>query len=671
MHQVTDNKKHKNILEKANLGTLEQIARTEPRRYYDFRKETTCLSPAMDGQMVVLLGVLQKTKAGDNGRISYSKATVLERITHIPVSVTWYGTKYPAKVYGQKIGNLFLVCGELSYDAQWGYDINSPIVFTDKNITDEMKIIPVYKKKTGLAVDRFKEFVEQATTGFLDEFHSDILNRYGFKTFTQISRLLHFPTIPEEIEEGIKQVAMQDMLYFATHMKMRELAPRQKPIEISRRNTMDSVITELPYTLTQDQNTVVQELAERLMKQEPVNALVQGDVSCGKTITAILLLILAVENGYQSTLLAPTAVLATQHYEDITKIVAPLGLKAVFLGNGITAAEKRQALKDIKDGSADIIVGTHAVTSENVEFKNLGLVVIDEEQRFGVEKRESLKKKTINDIAYITMSATPIPRSLADTIYGEGTQIFSIHSMPSGRKPVTTVKTTNYMPPQILLEELAAGRQAYIICPLVDPNEKTEYLSCEETKQKYEKYLKACGMGHIKVGCLNGKMNEKDMLQTLHEFSNNQIQILVSTTVVEVGVNNPNASVIIIQDAERFGLSTLHQLRGRVRRGSYKPYCYLMSSKAESNERLAAMCQTEDGFELSMLDLQLRKSGNLLGLNQSGEDRFVSLIENYPDLYEVIKRIAVEMIEAGEGERYIDFMKPIYKNTSNKPQKTA
>ena len=419
------------------------------------------------------------------------------------------------------------------------------------------------------------------------------------------------------------------------------------------------IIANLPYTLTEGQANVIASVGQKLAHGDAVNALIQGDVSCGKTITAFLLLIQAAENGFQSAIMAPTVVLASQHYDELLKLLDGTGLKCAFLNGSLKKKEKDDILKKLASGEIHIIVGTHSLTEDSVIFKNLGLIVIDEEQRFGVEKREKMREKAICNPAYVSMSATPIPRTLASVIYGKNVDLFTIQSMPNGRKPVTTLYMKNKAIPRILIQELLAGRQAYVICPLIEDNPNSEVManciSVEQVKQQYDRLLQNYG---FKSETLTGKMSEKEMLSVLNDFKTNKIQILISTTVVEVGVNNPNATVIVIQNAERFGLSSLHQLRGRVRRGNYAPYCILQSEQ-EHNERIEAMCQTENGFELSKLDMQIRKTGDILGTAQSGENRYISLMENYPKSYMYAEKLATELYERKELDHFLEIMDKI------------
>lgn len=653
MHMTSDYPGHIKKLTKKKLQYLEQIARFPPNRYVDHRRETGLIP----GEAVVI-GTLNRSVASVTGNgMEMSRITMTDRKTGQKFTAVWFGTGYPGRLHEADEGRTFLVCGKASYDAAWGWQINSPDCFTDGDFASKMILQPVYKKFTGISREAFEEFIKKSVSSPLED--PEYLKKYGIEPLNVISRRLHYPADEKDIEEGMRQNVLTDMLYFAVNMKMREADHGGKIPVMKEKNLQEKAIKSLPYTLTDDQLRVVGELTKKLEKGQHVNALIQGDVSCGKTVTAILLLILAAENGYQSVLLAPTVILAGQHFEDVRKIAEPLGIRTDFLGSGMSGKERKKVLERVRNGETDILVGTHAVTEENTVFRNPGLAVIDEEQRFGVERREMLRKKSSNDIAYVSMSATPIPRTLAMTVYGDGTDIYTIRSMPAGRKSVTTVKTDNFDPPEILLKEIREGRQAYVICPLVDADDGIPCRSCEETVRIYEEYFFKRGMPDVKVGCLNGRMKESRMSEVLNAFVRGDIAVLVATTVVEVGVNNPNASVIVIQNADRFGLSGLHQLRGRVRRGSHKPYCILMAEDTDK-PRLDAMCNTEDGFELAEADLKIRKSGNLIGTEQSGKDRFMPLIIKYPAMYEYAKTAAENLIRDKNAADFVKYMSEIY-----------
>ena len=393
-------------------------------------------------------------------------------------------------------------------------------------------------------------------------------------------------------------------------------------------------LNSLPYKLTADQQETLSAMVDKAKKGQRINSLVQGDVGCGKTIVAFTMMFSMADNGYQSVLMAPTGVLAEQHYKELKEYAEKHSYKAVYLGSNMKASERKKALKGIEDGTYNFVVGTHSVINKDVKFKALGMAVIDEEHRFGVDQRNGAIKE--GNCHVITMSATPIPRSLALTIYGKATDVYTIKTMPNGRKPV---KTKIFNKEQgifkFMQNQIAEGRQCYIVCPLKEENEKLENVeSVEEVYQKVNNYFKDSG---IRTEMLVGGMSKEDTDSILSEFTKNNVQMLIATTIVEVGVNVPNASVILIRNAERFGLATLHQLRGRVGRGSYQSYCILQSDD-EANPRLNAMVQTTDGFEIAQIDLNLRGSGDFIGTKQSGENREVMLMLQYPEFYKKIEK---------------------------------
>jgi len=350
------------------------------------------------------------------------------------------------------------------------------------------------------------------------------------------------------------------------------------------------------------------------------------------------------DNGFQSVLMAPTGVLAKQHFKELSSYSEKYGYNTVYLGGDLKAKEKKEVLKKIKSGEAHFIIGTHAVISDNVEFKNLALTIVDEEHKFGVIQRETLRKKASEGVHSISMSATPIPRSLALTLYGDAMDIYTISTMPNGRLPVKTAVTNeNKAIFSFMQKEIEKGHQCYIVCPLIendtdDDRELPE--SVEEIYQKVCDYFLIHNK-NIKASVITGKMNDEEKSRIIGEFSKNETQILIATTIIEVGVNVPNATVIAIMNAERFGLAGLHQLRGRVGRGNLQSYCILKSKELE-NERLQVMCETTDGFKIAQEDLKQRGTGDILGVKQSGEDENVKLMLKHPKIYEAIREYVRE-----------------------------
>ena len=377
--------------------------------------------------------------------------------------------------------------------------------------------------------------------------------------------------------------------------------------------------------------------------------MIQGDVGCGKTILAFLLMFVMADNGFQSVLLAPTQVLASQHYNELKEMAAQYNIDVVYIANGLKKKEREAILKSTEDGSALMIVGTHSVLSKEVKFHDLGLSITDEEHRFGVLQREEITTKAKAGMHTVTMSATPIPRSLSDVLLST-TEVFNIQSMPNGRKPIqTAICASQNTIFQFIKKEIEKGHQAYVVCPLIEDKQGVMegILSVEQT---YTEYANIFGKNAVAV--LNGKMNEDETEKVIRSFKNGEIKILVSTTVVEVGVNVSNATVIVINNAERFGLASLHQLRGRVGRGNSQGYC-ILNSVHKNNKRLLALCKYKNGFQIAESDYALRGSGNILGTEQSGSNYYVELSMKYPDLFSELQKYAKKYMDTGEAEMIV------------------
>ncbi len=385
-------------------------------------------------------------------------------------------------------------------------------------------------------------------------------------------------------------------------------------------------------------------------------------MSCGKTIVAMCLMLLMAENGYQSVLVAPTVILARQHFNELSRYADSLGFSTAFLSSDMTSSEKKRVIAEIKEKKHHLIVGTHSCFSKDVLYPSLGLVITDEEHKFGVVQRESVRKRSDHGVHTITMSATPIPRTIACSIYGDNIEVFTIKQMPNGRKPVKTAICVSDKPVFSFMEkELVKGHQAYVVCPLIEEAEEDTKMSgiasVEDVTDRYREHFEPLGYG---IGVITGKTPKEEQARIKEKFSKNQIQILIATTVIEVGINVPNATVIVISSAERFGLATLHQLRGRVGRGDKQSYCILQkTNEAVSSENLHILEGETDGFEIAKADLKNRGSGNVLGLEQSGKNRFIDLIIQYPNLYKRVKEIA-KSLPRNERTAFIDTYEEYY-----------
>ena len=415
-------------------------------------------------------------------------------------------------------------------------------------------------------------------------------------------------------------------------------------IQFDKEAHMSDIINILPFKLTKAQLRVLEEIDNNMESKTPMNRLLQGDVGSGKTVVAMCSAYKAVKSGYQAAIMAPTAILASQHLENFKKYFDDLGIKCELLISGIPKKQKEKILQDLEEGNIDIIIGTHALIEENVQFKKLGLVVTDEQHRFGVRQRSKIVEKGENPDVLI-MTATPIPRTLGLILYGD-LDISIIDELPPNRKQIDTFAVTKSKRERInnfVKEQLKEGRQAYIVCPLVEESEESDLKSVEELYKKYKNET----FKEYKVEYLHGKMKTKDKDEIMQKFKEGKIDVLLSTTVIEVGVDVPNANIMIIEDAQRFGLAQLHQLRGRVGRGEYKSYCVLRyeGNSKEIRERMKVMCDTNDGFVISEKDLELRGTGDFFGTMQHGLPAFkiANLFQDIPILKSV-QSVAMKII---------------------------
>lgn len=642
--------KKKKQFESRGIYSVEDLLQYLPRAYRDYRSITGILP---HDQVSVLLGtVVSCERRAGNGR-QFVSATCWIEPQNLELTVRWFNMNWKY----QEIKSLaerkekVIIAGKADFDSRYGYSLNQPEVFEAYN-ERLLRIYPIYRSVSGMSSSYLEEIMHKAiSVGLADSeiLPRDILDAAGEAGMPAALRFIHMPNTMEEVEQGRRRVLFNDLLYFAIQNELnRNEVSAGSQYNIKTRSLLKKIITSLPFSLTADQEKAVNEMLSYAEAGRRINALVQGDVGCGKTIICTLMAAAFADSGYQSVIMAPTQVLAKQHYNSISEMLAPYGIRTAFLDSSLKKKERDEVLREIGNGSAQIIIGTHSCVGKDVVYKDLALAVVDEEHRFGVKQRTAIVEKAAKGVHSITMSATPIPRSLAQVIYGDNIQLHTIRSMPNGRKAVKTRVFRNQTGNmKFVLKEVQAGHQAYVVCPMIENNEKVPGVkSVDQITREYREFLEPQG---VRIGSLTGKTSKEETSEIINSFKDGKIDVLIATTVIEVGVNVPNATVMIITNAERFGLSSLHQLRGRVGRGDLQSYCVLQSDDESPKglARLQVLCDTADGFQIAEADLAQRGAGDLLGTQQSGENKYVALMIANPDRYQYAIQVAKELILRG------------------------
>lgn len=553
-----------------------------------------------------------------------------------------YGKKY--RFFG-KISNKY---GKI--------DLTSPVFDEIEKKNNTGKIIPLYPLTFSLSQNTIRKIIENGLKdveedgGLKETLPQYILNEYKLEEINKAIETVHFPKEFADFEIARKRFVFEELL--STQLALLQLKNSNlkdhKGIRFSKDAHMSDVINSLPFNLTKAQLRVLEEIDKNMEQDKSMNRLLQGDVGSGKTVVAMISAYKAVKSGYQVAVLAPTAILATQHLENFQKILEKFDIRCELLISGITKKKKTEILEKLQNGEIDILIGTHAMLEENVTFKSLGLVVTDEQHRFGVKQRTTMAQKGENPDVLV-MSATPIPRTLALILYGD-LDISVIDELPPNRKKIETFAVTKALEDRVnnfVRKQVDEGRQAYIVCPLVEESEENDLQSVISLYEKCKTEV----FPNYRIEYIHGKMKQKEKDDIMERFKNGEIDILISTTVIEVGVDVPNSSIMVIEDAQRFGLAQLHQLRGRVGRGEYQSYCILKYEGKGKNtrERMKIMTQTNDGFVISQKDLELRGSGDFFGTNQHGIPDFkIANLFTDIDILKLAQEAAIKIVNDDE-----------------------
>ena len=613
--------KTEKLFQKIGITTAEELLRYYPRTYDIYEEPVEIASAEEDKTVSIRATIATGIYINQIRNLQVLTTTVTDASGRLPVA--WFNAPYLRGTL--KKGSVFILRGKI-IRKKGRPQMEHPEIFTPaayEEIIHSMQ--PVYGLTKGLSNKMITKLVHQIldTRPLHGEYlPEEIRERYQLADANYAIRTVHFPKNMQELLTARKRLVFDEFLLFVLAIQLLKEKTEEAPNTFPMKPvwTTEEIIEGLPYDLTGAQKNVWHEIERDLSGHKLMSRLVQGDVGSGKTVIAFLAMVLSAENGFQSALMVPTEVLANQHYEGFLRLMEEQNIASchpVLLTGSTTARQKREIYQKIADGEVNVIIGTHALIQEKVEYKNLGLVITDEQHRFGVRQREALTTRG-NPPHVLVMSATPIPRTLAIILYGD-LDISIIDELPAKRLPIKNcVVGTSYRPKaySFIEKQVQMGRQAYVICPMVEESEGLEAENVTDYARKLQEILP----GEIKVEILHGKMKPKEKNRIIEAFASGEIQVLVSTTVVEVGVNVPNATVMMVENAERFGLAQLHQLRGRVGRGEHQSYCIFIQGNNEENtsKRLKILNESNDGFYIAGEDLKLRGPGDLFGIRQSG-----------------------------------------------------
>ncbi|KAA0547974.1 ATP-dependent DNA helicase RecG [Bacillus sp. BGMRC 2118] len=632
-------------LETMGLFTIEDLLEHIPYRYEDYRLKD--LEEVKHDERVTIQGVVHSAPVASYFGKKKSRITTRVLVDRYLLTAVFFNQPYVKSKL--TLGSAVTLTGK--WDKHRQTLTVSEMKLGDATRAEELK--PLYHTKGDVTTKALQRYIQNAFKQYEHEIKENLptslRERYKLSPRMETLKKLHFPMNFDDVKQARRRMVYEEFLLFQLKMQALRKYERENSKGVPQafnENELATFIEGLPFPLTKAQERVVKEITDDLRSPYRMNRLLQGDVGSGKTVVAAIALYASILSGYQGALMVPTEILAEQHLEGLKTLLEPVGIKVALLTSSVKGKQRRLLLEDLKEGNIDLLIGTHALIQEEVDFKSLGLVITDEQHRFGVEQRRVLREKgEAPDVLFMT--ATPIPRTLAITAFGE-MDVSIIDELPAGRKKIETYWVKHDMIDRVIgfiEKELSKGRQAYVICPLIEESEKLDVQNAIDVHSMMSHTFSPA----YSVGLMHGRLSSDEKEAVMKAFSANEHHILVSTTVVEVGVNVPNATIMVIYDAERFGLSQLHQLRGRVGRGAEQSYCILLADpKNETGkERMTIMTETNDGFVLSEKDLELRGPGDFFGKKQSGlpEFKIADMVHDYRAL-EVARQDAVTLIHS-------------------------
>lgn len=656
------------LFSKLGLYSIGDIINYFPRDYED-RSRFKDIGEALEGETVSIKACFasQITESRPRRNLSLLKAVVTDSVSYM--NITWFNQPYLKQNIDPALEYVFF--GTVRRTGS-RIEMQNPVIEPSESAGRLTGcIMPVYPLTHGITQNILRKIIRNALDGLQNKLEDilppDLRNTFKLAEASYSFEQIHFPTSLENMEIARKRLVFEELLLL--QLGLSEIKGNSGDQKGFRFSTVDlkPLVDAIPFKLTSAQENVLREIEEDMTSEKRMNRLVQGDVGSGKTIVAVLAIYIAVKSGYQSVFMVPTGILAEQHFSGIAPLLGKFGIKTGLLTGGMKKGEKKRIKREAEAGDIDVIIGTHAVLEDNIMFQKLGLVVTDEQHRFGVRQRARLSNKGDNP-DLLVMTATPIPRTLSLVLYGD-LDVSVIDSMPPGRKPVETYSVDEGKRDRIyrfIRKQVGEGRQVYIVCPLVEESETIEAESATGLAERIRDDI----LKDLRVGLIHGKLKSAEKDEVMRSFARGELDVLVSTTVIEVGVNVPNASVMIIENAERFGLAQLHQLRGRVGRGEYQSYCILFNQGRNpvAGRRMEIMAKSNDGFVIAEKDLELRGPGDVFGVRQHGlpEFKIANLYRDMDilkDVQSAVKKIIKDRLMDKDAayERLSDRVREVFK----------